>query len=82
MIDWSQLKRLIAIGGIAVSLAVFVWLCWIYWPVIAPLAVRTAGALMGMISRMAGFLKAHFPEIVAMALAIIGVGVVSSKEIN
>lgn len=79
--DWTPLKVLIATGGIAVCAAVLVWLSWMYWPVLAPLLPRAAGALMGLITKLGNFLRQMLPEIATLALAMVGVGM-ASKHIE
>lgn len=73
------MKKLIAAGGIAVSVAVLVWLCWMYWPVLVPMAARAAGFILRTIRSLGSFCQQYFPEIATAALAMVSIGSAAKK---
>ena len=73
-IDWSLLE-ILASGGLAAGAAVLVWLCWMYWPVLAPLLSKTAHFVLGLITKLGNLLKGRLPNFTVDVLGMVGLKV-------
>lgn len=73
--DWDWLKKVIALGGIAVCAGILIYLCWVYGPVlIVSWLPCVVAAAMKLINQLRNILQPILPELVIGALGLAGIG--------
>uniref|UniRef100_A0A914L6Z3 RING-type domain-containing protein n=1 Tax=Meloidogyne incognita TaxID=6306 RepID=A0A914L6Z3_MELIC len=72
---WEELKKFVKIAGIAAICAIFAFLCYLYWPLIAPIAGRIASFVWDFIKGLRDFIRAHQPEILAGIVGLMEFGI-------
>uniref|UniRef100_A0A915LWG0 RING-type domain-containing protein n=1 Tax=Meloidogyne javanica TaxID=6303 RepID=A0A915LWG0_MELJA len=72
---WDELKKFVEIAGVASVCAIFAFLCYLYWPLIAPIAGHIASFVWNFIKGLRDFLRAHQPEILAGIVGLMEFGI-------
>ncbi|KAF7634338.1 RING-type domain-containing protein [Meloidogyne graminicola] len=72
--NWESLRNFIKVASIASVCAILAFFCYLYWPVISPIAGRIASIVWSFIKGLRDFLKLHQPEILAGIFALMEFG--------